>query len=148
MYLANDDIKNALQRDGRTFRARLTMSNGTIINDVVAITSSAQSTSSTECLDFGSAISTILNVTSVDNGLMVTDKEFLLEIGIVINEAVSYVPVGYYTAQKPSKNSGQLVFEAYDRMAGKIMTSDYVSDLTYPCDIADVCKRNRNKNRF
>lgn len=148
MYLANDDIKNALQRDGRTFRARLTMSDGTIVNDVVAITSSAQSTSSTECLDFGSAISTILNVTSVDNGLMVTDKEFLLEIGIVINEAVSYVPMGYYTAQKSSKNSGQLAFEAYDRMAGKIMTSDYVSDLTYPCDIADVCKEIEKKTGF
>lgn len=43
-------------------------------------------------------------------------KEFLLQIGMDIDSVEEYIPIGYFTAGKPSKNEEQIEFVAYDRM--------------------------------
>lgn len=152
MYKANDNIATALALDGRTFRARMTFGDGTVIDDdIVTFTLQQQANSNTECLDFGGAVAAQLNIEILKSNYSVQDKEFFLEIGIFTdydNDLIEYVPMGYFIAQKPTISGERMSFTAFDRMAGAVMTSLYVTDLDYPCDIKDVLDEIEQKTGY
>lgn len=63
----------------------------------------------------GSTVSQYVSITMSCAGA-IEGKEFLLQIGMDIDSVEEYVPIGYFTAGKPSKNEEQIEFTAYDRM--------------------------------
>lgn len=63
----------------------------------------------------GSTVSQYVIITMSCAGA-IEGKEFLLQIGMDIDSVEEYIPIGYFTAGKPSKNEEQIEFAAYDRM--------------------------------
>ena len=63
----------------------------------------------------GSTVSQYVTITMSCAGA-IEGKEFLLQIGMDIDSVEEYIPIGYFTAGKPSKNEEQIEFAAYDRM--------------------------------
>lgn len=63
----------------------------------------------------GSTVSQYVTITMSCAGA-IEGKEFLLQIGMDIDSVEEYIPIGYFTAGKPSKNEDQIEFAAYDRM--------------------------------
>lgn len=43
-------------------------------------------------------------------------KEITIKIGMMVGESIEYVPMGYYTAEKPKTDESQITVTAYDRM--------------------------------
>lgn len=63
----------------------------------------------------GSTVSQYVTMTMSCAGA-IEGKEFLLQIGMDIDSVEEYIPIGYFTAGKLSKNEEQIEFTAYDRM--------------------------------
>ena len=127
----SDNFGNRIMGDGRTFRARITCDDSV---DMKCIAGTGTST-----LEIGCASSTQLDITMIQPDISLTGREFLLEIGLMLDDdSIEYVKMGYFMAQKPTVDDGRITFTAYDRMAYK-MSGYYLSNLLYPCDISEVC---------
>ena len=68
----------------------------------------------------------------VSSDKILTNQEFLLEAGFLINGEYEYAPLGYFTVQLPEDDE-TISFKAYDRM--QKFEKPYNSSLTFP--IAD-----------
>lgn len=135
----SEDFEKKIAGDGRTFRARITCGDTVITSGIVSIDMKCIAGTGTDSLEIGGSSSTQVDITMVQPDISFTGREFLLEIGLMLNDgSIEYVKMGYYTAQKPSVDDGRITFTAYDRMAYK-MSGYYMSELTYPCDISEVC---------
>ena len=84
-----------------------------------------------------------LDVSTITDKL-ITNKEFLFEVGMELSDGtVEYVPMGYFTVQKPDSDEDTVNFKAYDRM--QKFEKPYVSSLAYPTDskkvLNELCTR-------
>lgn len=135
----SEDFEKKIAGDGRTFRARITCEDTVITSGIVSIDMKCIAGTGTDSLEIGGSSSTQVDITMVQPDISFTGREFLLEIGLMLNDgSIEYVKMGYYTAQKPSMDDGRITFTAYDRMAS-MMSGYYFSDLNYPCDVSEVC---------
>lgn len=136
----SEDLKNRMAGDGRTFRARMTLDDTVIESGFVSCDMKCIAGTGTSTLEIGCASSTQLDITMIQPDISLTGREFLFELGLMLDdESIEYVKMGYFMAQKPSVDDDRIAFTAYDRMAYR-MSGYYLSKLTYPCDVSDVCK--------
>lgn len=136
----SEDLKNRMAGDGRTFRARMTLDDTVIESGFVSCDMKCIAGTGTSTLEIGCASSTQLDITMIQPDISLTGREFLFELGLMLDdESIEYVKMGYFMAQKPSVDDDRITFTAYDRMAYR-MSGYYLSKLTYPCDVSDVCK--------
>lgn len=135
----SDNFGNRIMGDGRTFRARITCDDTVIESGFVSVDMMCIAGTGTSTLEIGCASSTQLDITMIQPDISLTGKEFLLEIGLMLDDdSIEYVKMGYFMAQKPTVDDGRITFTAYDRMAYKL-SGYYLSNLLYPCDISEVC---------
>lgn len=85
---------------------------------------------------------TVSIINCTDN---IQGKEMLLEMGLKLdNGTVEYVPMGYFTAEKPTKDKYTISFTAYGRLMSKLGRY-YVTELTYPTTINQVINEIKTK---
>lgn len=135
----SDNFGNRIMGDGRTFRARITCDDTVIESGFVSVDMKCIAGTGTSTLEIGCASSTQLDITMIQPDISLTGREFLLEIGLMLDDdSIEYVKMGYFMARKPTVDDGRITFTAYDRMAYK-MSGYYLSNLLCPCDISEVC---------
>ena len=83
-------------------------------------------------------MSQYVTITIPDPGKAIEGHELLVQIGMEVNGLVEYIPMGYFTPGKPSRNEEQIEFTAYDRMMKTERTFSMDGDST---DTAAVLKR-------
>ena len=88
----------------------------------------------------GSTVSQYVTITIPNPGKAIEGHELLVQIGMEVNGLVEYIPMGYFTPGKPSRNEEQIEFTAYDRMMKTERTFSMDGDST---DTAAVLKESR-----
>ena len=114
MYQSTKAFDNLIQQDSRTFKCLITCDDVTIEN-----VKSVKFTGGSEVEDdfsLGSTVSQYITVTMSCAGA-IEGREMHLQVGLDIDGLTEWIPIGYFTAGKPSKNEEQIEFTAYDRMA-------------------------------
>ena len=117
----SDNFGNRIMGDGRTFRARITCDDTVIESGFVSVDMKCIAGTGTSTLEIGCASSTQLDITMIQPDISLTGREFLLEIGLMLDDdSIEYVKMGYFMARKPTVDDGRITFTAYDRMAYKM----------------------------
>lgn len=114
MYQSTKAFDNLIQQDSRTFKCLLTCDDVTIEN-----IKSVKFTGGSEVEDdfsLGSTVSQYVTIVMSCAGA-IEGREMHLQVGLDIDDLTEWIPIGYFTAGKPSKNEEQIEFTAYDRMA-------------------------------
>lgn len=115
MYQSSISFGELIQQDSRTFQAQITLGEHSITKGIKIITLNGGSNSEDD-FSIGSAVSQYVEITMSIPEFLVEGHEFLLEIGMDVNGTPEYVPMGYFTAEKPDSDEEQITFTAYDRM--------------------------------
>lgn len=116
MYQSSVAFGNLIQQDSRTFRAQITLGDNSITEGIRSIKINGGSNSEDD-FSLGSAVSQYVEIDIAAPDIQFEGHEFLLELGIVVNDSVEeYVPMGYFTAEKPEGDEEQVSIVAYDRM--------------------------------
>lgn len=114
MYQSSEAFGTLVQQDSRTFLCLITCDDVTIEN-----IKSVKFTGGSEVEDdfsLGSTVSQYITVTMSCAGA-IEGREMHLQVGLDIDGLTEWIPIGYFTAGKSSKNEEQIEFTAYDRMA-------------------------------
>lgn len=116
MYQSSVAFGSLIQQDSRTFQAKITLGDKTITDGIKSIKVSGGSNSEDD-FSLGSAVSQYVEITLASSDAIFEGHEFLLEMGVIVNDSVEeYIPMGYFTAEKPDSDEDQISFTAYDRM--------------------------------
>ena len=111
MYQSSEAFGNWIQQDSRTFQARITLEGKTITEGILSIRINGGS-SSEDDFSLGSAVSRYVELEIEKTGMRFEGYEFSLELGL----NGEYIPMGYFTAEKPKGDEKRLSITAYDRM--------------------------------
>lgn len=111
MYQSSEVFGNWIQQDSRTFQARITLEGKTITEGILSIRINGGS-SSEDDFSLGSAVSRYVELEIEKTGMRFEGYEFSLELGL----NGEYIPMGYFTAEKPKGDEERLSITAYDRM--------------------------------
>ena len=130
MYLGSDEFNSAIENThGNAPKTRLKFADDEILDLVSSIRYYGGSNDSDD-VSIGTTTMARVEVSAYTDKLL-TNREFLLEQGIELaNGVVEYMPIGYFTIQKPSGDIDQVTFTAYDRM--QKFEKPYSSSLAYP----------------
>lgn len=91
-----------------------------------------------EEFNIGAVFVPSITATISDCSVALQNKEIKLSMGLVLEDrTIEYVPVGYFTVEKPNKGKFDTSFTAYGRLMSK-MGGLYESELTYPATINSV----------
>lgn len=168
MYLGTSGTFNAaIRKDRRTFRARLTCGDERI-ESVFSSIGIYGGSNNADTITIGSTISQRIEVEMQETDAVLSGKEWLLEIGLLVKgimpsddalpsnqwfpgetpeylkevEFFEYVPVGLFTPEKPATENGKITFKAYDRMirlsTNYTCTLDKITTLTVLQDISEI----------
>lgn len=133
MYQASKKFGDAIAGSNRKFNTRLLENKKVLVESVKNFTI----TSGTEEITIGSAVASYVQATIGNKGIALSGKEVSLEIGVEVDGAMEYIPMGLYTIQNPKIESNKVTFTAYDRLASKC-NGAYYSKLGYPVDAVDI----------
>lgn len=111
MYQSSEAFGNWIQQDSRTFQARITLEGKTITEGILSIRLNGGSNSEDD-FSLGSAVSRYVELEIEKTGTRFEGYEFSLELGL----NGEYIPMGYFTAEKPKGDEEHLSITAYDRM--------------------------------
>lgn len=111
MYQSSEAFGNWIQQDSRTFQARITLEGKTITEGILSIRLNGGSNSEDD-FSIGSAVSRYVELEIEKTGTRFEGHEFFLELGL----NGEYIPMGYFTAEKPKGDEERLSITAYDRM--------------------------------
>lgn len=130
MYQVSEALDGVISGSGRTFYARLNgISDG--IQEIV------QTNFSTPDSYFyvGGAIASKIEVSMFTKSQeFVKGTEVKLEIGAIADDAIEWIPMGYFTIKEQKKDRNLLTFTAYDRLESKLAKA-YKSKITkYPAE--------------
>lgn len=130
MYLGSDEFNNAIENtNGNAPKIRVTLEDGTTLDNIKSIKFYGGSNDSDD-VSIGTTNMARIDVT-VATDKMLTNNEIFLEQGIELADGVvEYMPIGYFTVQKPSGDIDEVSFTAYDRM--QKFEKPYSSSLAYP----------------
>lgn len=115
MYQSTEDFGNLIQEDTRTFYALLTVDEDIISTGIRNIKLNGGSNRSDD-FAIGSAVSQYVEISIGNTEVQFESKEMLVQIGMTVNGIVEYIPIGYFTAEKPEVEDGEIKITAYDRM--------------------------------
>lgn len=114
MYQSSEAFGNLALQDSRTFKALITYDDVSITNaKSIKFTGGAEGE---DDFSLGSTVSQYVTIIIPDPGKAIEGHELLVQIGMEVNGLVEYIPMGYFTPGKPSRNEEQIEFTAYDRM--------------------------------
>lgn len=116
MYESTQAFGELIQQDSRTFKALITLGDNIITDGIKSIRFSGGSNSEDD-FSIGSAVSQYVEISIENTGIQFEGKEFLLQIGMLVNGLAEYVPIGYFTAEKPGTDEELISFTARDRMS-------------------------------
>ena len=133
MYQASKKFGDAIAGSNRKFNTRLLENKKVLVESVKNFTI----TSGAEEITIGSAVASYVQATIGNKGIALSGKEVSLEIGVEVDGAMEYIPMGLYTIQNPKIESNKVTFTAYDRLASKC-NGAYYSKLGYPVDAVDI----------
>ena len=130
MYLGSDEFNNAIENtQGNAPKIRVTLEDGTTLANIKSIKYYGGSNDSDD-VSIGTTNMARIDVTAFTDRLL-TSNEIFLEQGIELaNGVVEYMPIGYFTVQKPQGDIDEITFIAYDRM--QKFEKPYSSNLAYP----------------
>lgn len=130
MYLGSDEFNNAIENtSGNAPKIRVTLEDGTTLDNIKSIKFYGGSNDSDD-VSIGTTNMARIDVTAFTDK-MLTNNEIFLEQGIELADGVvEYMPIGYFTIQKPSGDIDEVSFTAYDRM--QKFEKPYSSSLAYP----------------
>lgn len=137
MYRTSENFEAAMLGNSRNFITKIEISGQKIEAKMrsVIYTSAANPANSVTIGGTGSAYVKIeMEKPAVD----IENAECLLSIGLGLNGTQEYVPLGYFTVQKPQNDDGMLSFTAYDRMTSKLSGAYFSNLTTYPVDGKEV----------
>ena len=115
MYQSTEQFGNLINQDSRTFYALITVGDNTVSDGIRSIKFNGGSNRSDD-FTIGSAVSQYVEVSVADNNIKFESEEILIQIGMTVNGIVEYIPIGYFTAEKPEVEDGEIKITAYDRM--------------------------------
>lgn len=158
MYSVSNDFLTKVASASRRFVARMTATNGYLmdsdglyltdadgyylVNGVVPVSMDISSdkfisftlsggANSEQDFSLGSCVAQCLNVVLNGNELITQGAEYLLEIGLVLDDnSIEYVPMGYFIAQKPTTTENKTTATLYDRMIFTDSVAVDVSELS------------------
>lgn len=133
MYQASKKFGDAIAGSNRKFNTRLLENEKVLVESVKNFTI----TSGAEEITIGSAVASYVQATIENKGIALSGKEVSLEIGVEVDGAMEYIPMGLYTIQNPKIESNKVTFKAYDRLASRC-NGAYYSKLSYPTDAVDI----------
>lgn len=133
MYQASKKFGDAIAGSNRKFNTRLLENEKVLVESVKNFTI----TSGAEEITIGSAVASYVQATIENKGIALSGKEVSLEIGVEVDGAMEYIPMGLYTIQNPKIESNKVTFTAYDRLASRC-NGAYYSKLAYPVDAVDI----------
>lgn len=107
-----------IAESSRQFRARLLYDGAAISGEIRNITINKGACG--ESFSIGSIYSPYIEVTLDKCEEILENKELLLQIGLVIDDTVDYIDMGYYTVTKPSRSTYQTTFTAVGRITSKL----------------------------
>ncbi len=116
MYESTQAFGELIQQDSRTFQALVTLGDNLITDGIKSIKFNGGSNSEDD-FSIGSVVSQYVEISIENTGIQFEGKEFLLQIGMQVNGLAEYVPMGYFTAEKPDTDEELVSFTARDRMA-------------------------------
>jgi|GEM_PF-2650591 len=107
-----------IAESSRQFRARLLYEGAAISGEIRNITINKGACG--ESFSIGSIYSPYIEVTLDKCEEILENKELLLQIGLVIDDTVDYIDMGYYTVTKPNRSTYQTTFTAVGRITSKL----------------------------
>ena len=123
MVKISENLRNLINADSRSFKARLKNGNDTY-EQIISLKRSVVFPSST--MSIGNSLCTCIECTASDIPVSITGKK--LDAEITIYESAEWIKLGSFTAQKPTVQNGNVTFTAYDAM-DKASNSTYKSTL-------------------
>ncbi len=132
MYNASEQLNEAIRGNRRKLLARIKAGEKEITDGFKSIRSTMRSCSS-DSITIGGAVSAYTEIEMWKPDFELENTEVEISIGLQLESAVEWVPLGLYTIQKPQNDDGLIKFTAYDRIQSK-MSGAYFSKLSYPAD--------------
>ncbi len=115
MYQPSAAFAELIQRDSRTFNAKLILSDTELESGIKSITLKGGSNSGNSFM-IGSCISQYIEVEMVKPSVFVENEELEYQIGADVSGSDEYIPMGFFTANKPEADEDMIKFTAFDRM--------------------------------
>lgn len=129
-------FKETIRSPSRTFEARLKI-NGRWFNSKFKKLSYETSSTADEALQLGAAVSAKIEITIKKIDELFENTEIPVEIGLKLPSGkYEYIPLGFFTAERPQSDQATTTFTAYDRMMKT--TGLYISNLIYPASAVSV----------
>lgn len=146
MIEVSKEFNDYINSFGRTFRAKLVLTNGYEFSDEIRTLKLADNFTSFnigigECC--GACVDVVLNAN-------ITFKfiEFELLIGAEINRKMEWISMGTFTAENPKNVRGVVSFTGYSTICSKF-NGNYKTSLTFPTTtkaiVEEICRRNEIK---
>ena len=139
MIQTSADFENVINRETRTFLARMVFGTFTLSEEIRQITICMGNADGEAFID-GAAYSSHVNISMNISNTDITGQEFRLEIGLLLDdETVEYVPIGIYKAAAAdiTKTKYTMTVTAWDRM-GRSANTVYEPTVLYPCTAGAV----------
>lgn len=134
MYQTSDGFAERILSDSRTFLADIRIEGESLGADIRTLNYRGGSNAG-ESITLGSAVSACVELTIYKPSVILQDKEIQVFLGMDTGEA-EWIPLGYFTVQKPVADGEDVKITAYDRMYR--LEKAYFSGLTYPASTDDM----------
>lgn len=139
----SEKFKQMMERQGgRTFKIKLESSSFVIDSGIKKIVYTGGS-SAGDSITVGSAVSNYIEVVMEKVPHLITGQQISFYLGLEVDGAIEYMPMGIFKANKPEMTDYEIVFKAYDRMTQA--EKNYISDLKYPTDTVKVMQEIAQK---
>lgn len=142
MYDVSTEARAALDANFRSFAARMTFlsGGGGAIGDIITSVRISNGSVGGDTFKAGAAFLGSAEITLGEQpAASVVDREFRLEIGILVDDAYVWIPMGIFAADnsKVTKTKYTQTIEAWDRLArrGKDV---YVPGIAFPATVGDI----------
>ena len=116
MYQVNKDIESVIQQDSRRFHVLLTVDDKTDITEGVKSFKLNGGSNSEDDFSVGSCVSQYATLTIAESPVPLEGHEIQIKIGAEVNDSMQYIPMGYFTCEKPKSDENLIEVTAYDRM--------------------------------
>ena len=135
MLKTSAKFAEAVSKDSRTFRVRLTRGSDEVYGVKSLVYSAASN--ATDHVSIGGTVSASVQITMEKPSIPIEGKELTVEIGVLSGEDYVYCTIGKFTPEKISDDDGIITFTAYDRMYTRFSRSGSIP-IIYPADARDI----------
>lgn len=116
MYQSSQAFGDLIQKDSRTFQAKLVVDQKDAITEGIRDIKFSGASNSDTTFIIGSAISQYVEITLGNPPMELENHEIEVFIGMDVGGTLEYIPMGLYTVEKPEKDEDSITFTAYDHM--------------------------------